>query len=92
MKKVFTTATEQFTFTVDLGGFTKKKAFTFLPKGEEKWSSACVRELSLWGSQMNVEKITSTGIRLYSFDMLGNHTKHLLRFDKIELGNTVDQD
>ena len=92
MKKVFQTATEELLFTIDLGGFVQKKVFKFIPKGEERWSSACVREVSAWGQQMNVEKITNTGIRLYSFDMLGNHTKHLLRFDKIELGNTLDQE
>ena len=91
MKKHFESATEKFEFTVDLGGWKGKKVFEFSPKGEESWSSAAVRELSLFGKSMNVHSITKQGLMLYDFDMLGNKLTTKIKFEDIELGNTVDE-
>ena len=91
MKKHFETATEKFEFTVNLGGWRGKKVFEFSPKGEESWSSAAVRELSLFGKSMNVSSITKQGLMLYDFDMLGNKLTAKIKWENIELGNTLDE-
>jgi len=90
MKKHFESATEKFEFTVDLGGWKGKKVFEFSPKGEESWSSHAVRELSLFGKSMNVSSITKQGLMLYDFDMLGNKLTAKIRWENVELGNTLD--
>ena len=91
MKKHFESATEKFEFTVNLGGWRGKKVFEFSPKGEESWSSATVRELSLFGKSMNVHSITKQGLMLYDFDMLDNKLTAKIKFKDIELGNTLDE-
>ena len=91
MKKHFELATEAFEFTVNLGGWRKKKVFEFSPKGEESWSSAAVRELSLFGKSMNVHSITKQGLMLYDFDMLGNKLTAKIKWEDVELGNTLDE-
>ena len=91
MKKHFETATEKFEFTVDLGGWRKKKVFEFSPKGEESYSSSAVRELSLFGKSMNVSSITKQGLMMYDFDMLGNKITAKIKWEDVELGNTVDE-
>jgi hypothetical protein len=90
MKKHFESATEKFEFTVDLGGWKGKKVFEFSPKGEESWSSAAVRELSMFGKSMNIHSITKQGLMLYDFDMLGNKLTAKIKFEDVELGNTLD--
>jgi len=90
MKKHFESATEKFEFTVDLGGWKGKKVFEFSPKGEESWSSAAIRELSMFGKSMNVHSITKQGLMLYDFDMLGNKLTAKIKFEDVELGNTLD--
>ena len=91
MKKHFESATEKFEFTVNLGGWRKKKVFEFSPKCDESWSSASVHELSLFGKSMNVSSITKQGLMLYDFDMLGNKLTAKIKFEDIELGNTLDK-
>lgn len=91
MKKHFESATEKFEFTVNLGGWRGKKVFEFSPKGEESWSSAAIRELSLFGKGMNVHSITKNGLMLYSFDLLDNKITAKIKFEDIELGNTLDK-
>ena len=45
-----------------------------------------IAEDSLFGKQMNIEKIGTKKIDLYSFDMLGNMLKREIRFeDMIEV-------
>jgi len=90
MKKHFESATEKFEFTVNLGGWKGKKVFEFSPKGEESWSSAAVRELSMFGKSMNIHSITKQGLMLYDFDMLGNKLTAKIKFEDVELGNTLD--
>jgi len=91
MKKHFESATEKFEFTVNLGGWRGKKVFEFTPKAVEKYSSATVSELSLFGKSMNVSSITKQGLMMYDFDMLGNKLTAKIKFKDIELGNTVDE-
>jgi hypothetical protein len=90
MKKHFESATEKFEFTVDLGGWKGKKVFEFSPKGEESWSSAAIRELSMFGKSMNVSSITKQGLMMYNFDMLGNKLTAKIKWENVELGNTLD--
>jgi len=90
MKKHFESATEKFEFTVDLGGWKGKKVFEFSPKGEESWSSAAIRELSMFGKSMNVSSITKQGLMMYDFDMLGNKLTAKIKWENVELGNTLD--
>jgi len=91
MKKHFESATEKFEFTVDLGGWKGKKVFEFSPKGEESWSSAAIRELSMFGKSMNVSSITKQGLMMYDFDMLGNKLTAKIKWENVELGNTLDE-
>ena len=91
MKKHFDSATEKFEFTVDLGGWKGKKVFEFSPKGEESWSSAAIRELSMFGKSMNVSSITKQGLMMYDFDMLGNKLTAKIKWADVELGNTLDE-
>ena len=91
LKKHFEAATEKFEFTVNLGGWKGKKVFEFSPKGEESWSSAAVHELSMFGKSMNVKSITKGGLMLYSFDLLDNQITAKIKWEDVELGNTLDE-
>ena len=89
LKKHFETATEKFEFTVDLGGWRKKKVLEFHPS-TGKYSDSLVSELSLFGKSMNVNSITKGGIMLYSFDILDNQITAKIKWENVELGNTLD--
>ena len=92
LKKYFETATEKFEFTVDLGGWKKKKVFEFTPKDPEyKYSDGQVSELSVFGKSMNVKSITKNGLMLYSFDILSNKITAKINWEDVELGNTLDE-
>lgn len=91
LKKYFETATEEFEFTVNLGGWKGKKVFKFSLKGKEEWSCASVHELSLFGKGMNVSSITKQGLMMYDFDMLGNKRTGKIKWVDVELGNTLDK-
>ena len=95
MKKHFENATERFEFTI-LNGWGRKKVLEFIPEeplGESKtyFTSACVRELDYFGKQMNVKSITNGGLMLYSYDMLDNKITAKIKWEDIELGNTLDK-
>jgi len=90
MKKYFETATERFEFTVNLGGWKGKKVLEFRPK-EGDHDVASVKELSLFGEQMNVQSITKNGLMLYTFGILNNKISAKIKFEDIELDNTVDE-
>jgi hypothetical protein len=92
LKKHFETATEKFKFTVDLGGWKKKKVLEFTPKDpENNHSDGHVSELSMFGDSMNVHSITKGGIMLYSFDILSNKITTKIKWEDVELGNTLDK-
>ena len=92
MKKHFETATEKFEFTVDLGGWRKKKVFEFSPKDPEaNYSDGQVSELSIFGKSMNVHSITKSGLMLYSYDLLDNKITAKIKWEDVELGNTLDK-
>jgi len=90
LREHFKTATEKFEFTVDLGGWRGKKVFDFLPSSGEKYDEASVRELSMFGKSMNVKSITKGGLMIYTFDILGNKVTAKIKWEDIELGNTLD--
>ena len=90
MKKHFETATQEFEFTVNLGGWRGKKVFEFFPS-TGKHSDGSVRELSLFGKSMNVKSITKSGLMLYTFDILGNKVTAKIKWEDVELGNTLDE-
>ena len=92
LKKHFETATEKFEFTVNLGGWRKKKVLEFSPKNPEyKYSEGTVNELSLFGQSMNVKSITKSGLMLYTFDILSNKVTAKIKWEDVELGNTLDE-
>jgi len=91
MQKQFETATEVFEFTINLGGFRGKKVFEFFPSENKKYGPGSVRELSLFGQSMNVSSATKQGLMLYSFDILGKKITNKIKFEDIELGNTLDK-
>lgn len=91
LKNHFEKATEKFEFTVDLGGWRKKKVFNFTPKDpEDLYSDGQVSELSLFGKSMNVSSITKGGLMLYSFDLLDSKITAKIKWEDVELGNTLD--
>ena len=91
MKKHFEKATEKFEFTVDLGGWKKKKVLEFHPKDPNfSYSLAYVKELSVLGKVTSVKSITKNGLMLISFDILDNPVTSKIKFEDVELGNTLD--
>lgn len=89
MKKHFETATQEFEFTVNLGGWRGKKVLEYHPS-TGKYSDGSVSELGLFGKSMNVHSITKGGLMLYSFDVLGNKITAKIKWEDVELGNTLD--
>ena len=89
LKKHFKTATQEFEFTVNLGGWKGKKVLEYFPDNDPKYNGS-VRELSLFGQSMNVHSVTKGGLMLYSFDILGNKITAKIKWENIELGNTLD--
>jgi hypothetical protein len=91
MKKHFETATESFEFTT-LNTYGRKKVLEFVPKDpEDGFSVAIVKELFAFGDQMNVSSITKQGLMLYDFDILDNKITSKIKFEDVELGNTLDK-
>ena len=91
MKKHFETATESFEFTT-LNTYGRKKVLEFVPKDpEDGFSVAIVKELFAFGDQMNVSSITKQGLMLYTFDILNNKSTAKIKFEDVELGNTLDK-
>ena len=90
LKKHFETATEKFEFTVP-NKYSRKKVLEFTPKDPEKnYSDGYVSELSIFGKGMNVKSITKSGLMLYSFDLLDNKITTKIKWEDVELGNTLD--
>jgi len=91
LKKYFETATEKFEFTT-INSYGKKQVLEFTPKDpEENYSDGYVSELSLFGKGMNVKSITKSGLMLYSFDILSNKITTKIKWEDVELGNTLDE-
>ena len=90
MKKHFETATEKFEFTT-INKYGRKKVLEFHPANpEDNFSVAIVKELSMFGDQMNVSSITKQGLMLYTFDILSNKSTAKIKWVDVELGNTLD--
>ena len=91
LKKYFETATEKFKFTT-INSYGKKQVLEFTPKNpESKYSEDYISELSLFGRGMNVKSITKSGLMLYSFDILSNKITAKIKWEDVELGNTLDK-
>ena len=91
MKDIFKNATEKIQFTVNIGGYwKKKKVFEFSPPEEDEYLPAAVSELGIFGKSMNVKSVTENGLMLYSFDILGNKITAKVKFEDVALGNTLD--
>ena len=91
MKKHFETTTEKFEFTV-LNVWGRKKVLEFVPKDpQDGFSYTFVKELSMFGDHMVVDSITKGGLRLSSFDILDRKTTIKIKFENVELGNTLDK-
>jgi hypothetical protein len=91
MKKHFETATEKFEFTV-FNRHSRKKVLEFIPENpNEKYSLAFVKELSVLGKMVSVKSITKQGLMLLTFDILDNPITSKIKFEDVELGNTLDK-
>ena len=91
MKKHFETATESFEFTT-LNAYGRKKVLEFVPiKPDESYSMPFVKELSMFGKLVSVKSITKQGLMLTSFDILDNPINFKIKFEDVELGNTLDK-
>ncbi len=91
MKKHFETATESFEFTT-LNVYGRKKALDFVPKNpDESYSVPFVKELSVFGKLVSVKSVTKQGLMLTSFDILDNPITSKIKFEDVELGNTLDK-
>jgi hypothetical protein len=90
MKKHFETATESFEFTT-LNTYGRKKVLEFVPKNpDESYSMPFVKELHMLGKLVSVKSITKQGLMLISFDILDNPITSKIKFEDVELGNTLD--
>ncbi len=90
MKKHFETATEKFEFTT-YNRYSRKKVLEFVPQNpDEKYSMAFVKELSVLGKLVGVKSITKQGLILLTFDILDNPFTSKIKWENIELGNTLD--
>lgn len=70
---------------------TEEKVLEFHPANpEDNFSVAMVKELGIFGNQMNVSSITKQGLMLYTFDILSNKSTTKIKFKDVELGNTLD--
>jgi len=73
----------QFTFGTEYCYKAKKeidrvfeiKAFHYKTTGNVDYS---IYEAKSWGRGMNVDRVTSTSLRLYSYDMMGNKTTYTM--------------
>lgn len=91
MKKHFETVTEKFEFTI-FNRYSRKKVLEFVPKNpDEKYSMAFVKELSVLGKMVSVKSITKQGLMLLTFDILDNPITSKIKFEDVELGNTLDK-
>ena len=91
MKKHFETATKSFEFTT-LNTYGRKKVLEFVPKNpNEKYPLAFVKELSVLGKMVSVKSITKQGLMLLTFDILDNPITSKIKFEDVELGNTLDK-
>jgi hypothetical protein len=90
IKKHFETATEKFEFTIP-NKYSRKKVLEFTPKDPEaNYSDGQVSELSIFGKSMNVHSITKSGLMLYSYDLLDNKITAKIKWEDVEIGNTLD--
>jgi len=91
MKKHFETATESFEFTT-LNVYGRKKVLEFVPKNpNESYSMPFVKELHMLGKLVSVKSVTKQGLMLTSFDILDNPITSKIKFEDVELGNTLDK-
>ena len=91
LKKYFETATEKFEFTT-LNTYGRKKVLEFIPiNPDESYSMPFVKELSVLGKLVSVKSITKQGLMLTSFDILDNKITSKIKFEDVELGNTLDK-
>ncbi len=91
MKKHFETATEKFEFTT-YNRYSRKKVLEFVPKDpNEKYSMDFVKELSVLGKMVSVKSITKLGLMLLTFDILDNPITSKIKWEDVELGNTLDK-
>ena len=91
LKKYFETATEKFEFTIP-NKYSRKKVLEFTPRDPEyDYSEGQVSELSMFGQSMNVKSITKNGLMLYSYDLLDNKITAKIKWEDVELGNTLDK-
>lgn len=91
MKKHFETATESFEFTT-LNAYGRKKVLEFVPKNpNESYSMPFVKELHMLGKLVSVKSVTKQGLMLTSFDILDNPITSKIKFEDVELGNTLDK-
>ena len=81
----------QFTYGTEYNYSTKTyvprvyelKAYTYQSTGDTDYS---VYEAKTFGRGMNVDKITSTSIKLYSYDMMGTRTAYTMPLYDIQIG------
>ena len=91
MKKHFDAATESFEFTT-LNAYGRKKVLEFVPiKPDESYSMPFVKELHVLGKLVSVKSVTKQGLMLTSFDILDNPITSKIKFEDVELGNTLDK-
>ena len=59
------------------------KAYTYQSTGDTDYS---VYEAKTFGRSMNVDKITSTALKLYSYDMMGTRTTYTMPLYAMRMG------
>ena len=63
------------------------KAYTYQSTGDTEYS---IYETKIYGRGMNVDKITPTSLKLYTYDMFGSRTTYTMPLYEMSIGTTIN--
>ena len=63
------------------------KAYTYKSTGDTEYS---IHETKIFGRGMNVDKITPTSLKLYTYDMFGTRTTYTMPLYEMSIGTTIN--
>ena len=63
------------------------KAYTYKSTGDTEYS---IHETKIFGRSMNVDKITPTSLKLYTYDMFYNRTTYTIPLYEMSIGTTIN--
>ena len=63
------------------------KAYTYKSTGDTEYS---IHETKIFSRSMNVDKITPTSLKLYTYDMFGSRTTYTIPLYEMSIGTTIN--